>query len=523
VTADQQSQGGSAGPGPVYGSYRVVSELGRGGMGVVYLAEHTIMGKQAAVKVLLPEYSGREDLVARFFNEARAAARLDHPAFVEVFDCGVTNDCAYMVMEYVAGESLTACLNREGRLPVARSVALARTIAEAMSVAHENGIIHRDLKPDNIILTTGNKISRVGPTPLKILDFGIAKLNLSTGNSNRMTRTGTLMGTPLYMSPEQCRGAATIDGRTDIYALGCILYALLTGTPPFVREGDGVILVAHIVDPVPPLEQHGVSVPPALEATLMKALAKDPADRQSTMAELVAELIAADASPGYETVPGRAAVTTGQRSAAPEAAGAVKPIPAAASPEPPAGAVKVIALAKSSSTTFSRTTGELTMPEAPRKGPAAPPPRRTRLWAGLGTGLVLAVAGSLLFARGGSTPPAPPPQAAAPTPAPPAAPPAPAQVTEVPATPPPRQMELKLITEPPGARVVRTADRLVLGTTPLHVMIDRRDELLELVIEKRGFKSETIQVNLDADYEKTLTLEKRAPRVEIDPDEARKL
>ena len=499
MTVDPYSQGTAVGPGTVFGSYRLVSELGRGGMGVVYLAEHTIMGKQAAVKVLLPEFSGREDLVARFFNEARAAARLHHPAFVEVFDCGIASECAFMVMEYISGESLTSCLKRETRMPVARAIGLTRVIAEAMAVAHENGIVHRDLKPDNIILPSDPRSSRVGPHPVKILDFGIAKLNVAA--NLRMTKTGTLMGTPLYMSPEQCRGSVHLDGRSDLYSLGCILYAMLTGTPPFPREGDGIVLIAHLQDPVPPLEEHGVVVPPELEAVLMKALAKDPMERQQSMSALVAELDVADNSPGRGTMPGREKATpavsiSGTVVAAPEKRTRVATPPATAP--------------MTSNTTFSRSSGQVTAVTARPKRPGG----RSRL---VVAGAVLfGMVAAVLVMRSGPRPaPLPPPVAAQP-PAPvlPVTPPPP------PLPPKPAQTVVELFSEPTGA-TVRAGDA-ELGTTPLRLTYLREARVLELRLEKRGFKPETLQVDLSEDFEKTVPLRPRF-RMVVDPDESRKL
>jgi serine/threonine protein kinase len=519
VTVDQHSQGTAVQPGAVFGSYRILSEIGRGGMGVVYLAEHTIMGKQAAVKVLLPEYSGREDLLTRFFNEARAAARLHHPAFVEVFDCGVARESAFMVMEYVEGENLTAVLKAEGRLPLAQAVLVARTIAEAMAVAHENEIVHRDLKPDNLILTKASTPGRVGSHPVKILDFGIAKLNLGGGNL-RMTKTGMLMGTPLYMSPEQCQGSTAIDRRSDIYSLGCILYAMLTGTPPFQRSGDGIVLIAHIVDSVPPLEEHGVSVPPALEATLMKALAKLPEDRQQSMTELVVELDAAVASPNKETKQGRA-VGPSQPPGDPAArASAAVPVNAPASrlslrrsATPTASTPRTPTPPLGGTTTFSRTSGQVAAVPAGKKG------RRPTLWIGVTAGTVLGIVGAVSLTRSVKPRPiAATPVIAVPAPAPPPAPPpAPAL-----APAPTAQIVLRLDSDPAGARVLRTSDGTVLGTTPLERTVDRGDQELELVIEKRGFRSETLRLRLDADVQRTVTLQRR-PRPVVDPDEGRKL
>jgi serine/threonine-protein kinase len=498
LVTDQYSQG-LVGPGTVFGSYRVISELGRGGMGVVYLAEHTIMGRQAAVKVLLPAYSGRDDLVTRFFNEARAAAHLKHPAFVDVFDCGHAQDCAFMVMEYVSGENLTNSIKRDGRFPVARAIGVTRVIAEAMAVAHENDIVHRDLKPDNILLPDDPKASRVGPHPVKILDFGIAKL--SSAASLRMTKTGTLMGTPLYMSPEQCRGSAHVDGRSDLYSLGCILYAMLTGSPPFPREGDGVVLLAHLNDPVPSLESHGITVIPELEATLMKALAKDPMDRQQTMTELVAELDEADASPGRGTMRGREKAAKGE------------PPVTVAPPAPRPRVPTPVAPPLAGNTTFSRTSGQVATAPGRTRRPGRP------WWAVAGAIVFGVMAAVLVVGRGTPRAPGPPPVAAQPpsvvvTPSPP--------VQPAPAPPKPARTVVELDSEPPGATVRDPSAEQALGITPVRLTFDRAERVLELRLEKRGFHSETVQIDLAEDSIRKVSLRPR-PRVVVDPDEMRKL
>jgi serine/threonine protein kinase len=499
VTVDEHSQGTTVGPGATFGGYRVLSEVGRGGMGIVYLAEHSIMGRKAAIKVLLPEYSGRDEVVTRFFNEARAAARLQHPAFVDVFDCGITGDYAFMVMEYVVGASLTAVLEREGRLPLSRALNLTRVIAEAMAVAHQNGIIHRDLKPDNIILPDAGNVARLGPHPVKILDFGIAKLN--TAGSLRMTKTGMLMGTPLYMSPEQCRGSGNLDARTDIYSLGCLLYAMLTGSPPFPRGGDGEILVAHTVEPVPPLEKHGVSVPAALEAVLMKALAKDPADRQTGMTELVRELAAADGSPNRGTAPGRAELV-------PRPGASSTGLPQSPPRTAPSGVVEA-------TTTFSRSAHEL--PRSTQRIQRRRPP-----WM-VGGAILLGVAGALAVMLAGRRPaPRPVPAQAPPVVEVKAPPPAVIPAPPPPPPPAPAQTVIVLDSDPPGATVVNAGDQKLLGTTPLRLTFERSAAALPLRLEKRGFKPETIEVNLGQDLDKTVTLRPRA-RVFVDPDESRKL
>jgi serine/threonine-protein kinase len=275
--------------GETFGSYRVTEKLGEGGMGAVYLAEHTLIGRKVAIKVLLPEHSRKQDLVDRFFNEAKTAASLNHPALVDVFDFGVhPSGSAYLVMDFLDGESLGNRLARVAPLPVDQAVDLARQVARGMEAAHSRGIVHRDLKPDNIFLVPDAE----DPTrdQVKILDFGIAKLLGAPSASKGATSTGMVLGTPLYMAPEQCRGTGTVDHRADVYSLGCILYYMLCGRPPFAYEGVGEILGAHLHEAVTPPRAINPALPPALDAVVLKALAKNPAERYQTMADLAADL-----------------------------------------------------------------------------------------------------------------------------------------------------------------------------------------------------------------------------------------
>lgn len=278
-------------PGEQIGPYQVVRRLGAGGMGEVYLARHRHLNRDAAVKVLLAEVSMNQTMVARFFTEARATAQLRHPHIVEIFDCDILPDGrAYIVMEYLRGESLRSTLDRLGRLcpDFGSIVAIAGMIANGLQAAHENGIVHRDLKPDNTYLASAPG-QREGLL-VKILDFGIAKLlsGERTGSGATPTRTGSLIGTPLYMSPEQCRGISTIDHRADIYSLGCMVYEMVVGQPPFVSEAPGDILMAHIMQPAPALSSLQPEIPPQIEAMVAQMLAKDPADRPQSMADIVA-------------------------------------------------------------------------------------------------------------------------------------------------------------------------------------------------------------------------------------------
>jgi len=239
--------------GQQIGAYRIERKLGEGGMGVVYVGVDVRLGRRAAIKQLLPTMSGDRTIVERFFNEAKAAASINHPGIVEIYDVGWHSDgSAYFAMKLLAGESLATQLKR-GPLGFAMAATVARQIASALGAAHERGIVHRDLKPDNVVLVPDDEVTAGARATL--LDFGIAKL-LGDGavEPSSRTRTGSVMGTPYYMSPEQCRGAGEVDHRTDIYALGCMLFEMLTGRPPFVAAGAGEILGMHqFVDAAPVL------------------------------------------------------------------------------------------------------------------------------------------------------------------------------------------------------------------------------------------------------------------------------
>jgi len=276
-------------PGTQLGAYEILRKLGEGGMGAVYEARHTLIGRHAAVKVLLPSYSQDQAIVSRFFNEARAATAVADPGIVQIFDFGYHSDgSAYLVMEYLEGEPLDLRLRRVGRLAPLDVARIGRQVATALSAAHKRGIVHRDLKPENVFLVLDPEV--MGGERAKVLDFGIAKL-ASDDPTRPATRTGAVIGTPEYMSPEQCRGAGSvqIDHRADIYALGCILFALATGRPPFQGEGVGDLIVAHITQqPVPP--SAFAPVPPELDAIVMRCLAKNPADRFQSMTDLAQAL-----------------------------------------------------------------------------------------------------------------------------------------------------------------------------------------------------------------------------------------
>jgi tRNA A-37 threonylcarbamoyl transferase component Bud32 len=331
------------------GTYRIVKKLGEGGMGAVYLAEHALLGRRAAVKVLQPALSANQDIVQRFFNEARAATAIADPGIVQIFDFGYhTDGSAYIVMEFLEGEALDARLKRFGRLAPEDALRILRQVAASLHAAHGRGIVHRDLKPENIFLVPDREVA--GGERAKILDFGIAKLTNDAGSKVK-TQTAAIMGTPVYMSPEQCRGAGYVDHRSDLYSLGCVLYHLLVGRPPFDGEGVGEIIAAHLREPAPVPSALAPGVPPAVDALVARCLAKQPEARFATAAELAetcaALLSAAPSMVGPAPNPGYAAAPTPSVPAVTTLSGAAgaAPTAGATAPAQPRGSKRGLVIA----------------------------------------------------------------------------------------------------------------------------------------------------------------------------------
>ena len=277
-------------------------ELGRGGMAVVYLAHDLRQDRKVAVKVLHRELAatlGPE----RFQREVQFTSRLDHPNVLPILDSGVSSDRLWYSMPHVDGGSLRARLQREGQLGIPEAIRITREVAQALEHAHQRGVVHRDIKPENILLS-GNRVL--------VADFGLAKL-LAANEALKLTETGLSLGTPAYMSPEQAAGDTRLDGRADGYALGCVLYEMLAGQPPFTGPTAQSIFARHIMDPVPSLRTVRNTVTPAVEAAIAKALAKVPADRFETVAEFAEALLAAPAEGITVPVPGRSPLTPSRR------------------------------------------------------------------------------------------------------------------------------------------------------------------------------------------------------------------
>jgi serine/threonine protein kinase len=260
--------------GTELGGYRILEQLGRGGTSVVYRAEHVRLGRQAALKLLSPGL-GDADFSDRFLRESRLAASLDHPNIVPVYDAGEEEGLLYIAMAYVEGTDLKTLVTEEGPLPLGRALGIAGQVASALDAAHDRGLVHRDVKPANIL---------VGPDDRAYLsDFGAVK-ELASGG---MTRTGSFVGTIEYCAPEQIEGGA-VDARTDVYALGCVLWECLTGTPPFHRQTEVAVLNAHLHADPPKLARVAPELPSGLEPVLTRALAKQPLDRYGSCGAFVA-------------------------------------------------------------------------------------------------------------------------------------------------------------------------------------------------------------------------------------------
>jgi serine/threonine-protein kinase len=290
------------------GRYEVTRRIGEGGMGAVYEARHSLIGKRVAIKVLLEKYISKPDVVERLRQEARLASSIGHENIVDITDFGQTDDGrTFVVMEFLEGESLAQLLAREGPLAPARAVAITRQVVSALGAAHGKAIVHRDVKPENVFI-----VRRGTREFAKVVDFGISKLvrpqeEQEGDGSPRLTQTGMVLGTPLYMSPEQARGEEELDHRIDVYAAGVILYELITGEVPY-RGTNYLSIISQVLaqDPKRPSEvRPDLSISPALEAVILKAMAKDRAQRYASMADLDADLARLETGAEVNALSGR--------------------------------------------------------------------------------------------------------------------------------------------------------------------------------------------------------------------------
>ena len=415
-------------PGTILGSYRLIEVLGEGGMGVVYLGEHTKLGRRVAIKMLRSEYSENPQAVHRFFAEARAVNKINHQNIVEITDF-VENPGSdnYYIMELLKGSTLAAVIDNDGIQPLARSVGIMLQVASGLGAVHAAGIVHRDLKPDNVFLT-----ERAGQKDfVKLLDFGVAKLGGDTAISVHSTAAGAILGTPEYMSPEQASGKV-VDTRTDLYAFGVMLYELVTGRLPLTGSSFGELVVKHLtVAPTPPAIVEGLPhfIPPELDDVILACLAKDPSDRPESIA-IVAERLADIAQlEGWE-------IATFER---PRTTGGMR----ALAPMQRMSAALPVVIAPEASAAYMR----------------APEPPKSRRWWIVG-GVVAVAAIALAIGIGSRGSDAPPPS---PT------------------------VEIDVETSPPGAEVFRAGDPKSLGRTPATLRFDRADGEVGLVVRLPGY------------------------------------
>jgi beta-lactam-binding protein with PASTA domain/predicted Ser/Thr protein kinase len=259
------------------GRYEIDTVLGQGGMAKVFKGTDRVLGRTVAVKVLSPQFSGDDNFVSRFRREAQSAAGLNHPNIVSVYDTGNQNDVHYIVMEYIEGRTLRDVIRQEGPIHPHRAIEVGEALARALAAAHQAGLVHRDVKPGNIMFTRDGEV--------KVTDFGIAR----TSSGDTLTQTAAVLGTASYLSPEQAQGTS-VDARSDIYSVGCVLYEMLTGRPPFTGDSPVSIAYKHVKeDPVPPARMNP-DIPASLEAVVMKCMAKNPDNRYQTAQELREDL-----------------------------------------------------------------------------------------------------------------------------------------------------------------------------------------------------------------------------------------
>ncbi|RLB66194.1 MAG: hypothetical protein DRI90_00060, partial [Deltaproteobacteria bacterium] len=268
------------------GKYRLVRLLGVGGMGSVYEAEHTLISRRVAVKLLLPQLADVPEMAERFLREARSASEIDHPNIIEVYDVGRSDEGhLFIVMELLEGQSLRELLNEQRRLGLGRAIRIILEVLAGLQAAHQQGTIHRDLKPDNVFLVPGDDDSE----RVKILDFGISKVK-DSGAEGGLTRTGAVLGTPHYMAPEQAQGEADVDERIDVWAAGVILYEMLSGSRPYSGDSYNRVIAQILIDPVPRLKEVAPAVPAVLAEVVERALAKERDGRYADVAAMMRAL-----------------------------------------------------------------------------------------------------------------------------------------------------------------------------------------------------------------------------------------
>jgi eukaryotic-like serine/threonine-protein kinase len=492
--------------GQLIGNYEVVQKLGEGGMGSVYLARHPRIGKEVALKVLHPEFASDQSIVDRFFTEAKSVNDIGHPNIVDIIDYGEWSvedgkSMVYFFMEFLRGQSLTDLIASEAPLDPDRAFRICAQVADALAASHRAGVVHRDLKPDNLFL-----VERRGQNDvIKVLDFGIAKLTGDQPGSRR-TRTGVVIGTPYYMSPEQCEGKGNVDHRSDVYALGVVLYEMVVGRVPFEGEGYGEILVQHLTQAPPRPSQLRPGLSPYVEVVILKALEKNRDNRYSSMDEFHQALVDPvgflNARGGPQAfiglgvpshTPGAGIPVSTQNTLSSQPVGAVgTPAPTGGygpTPTPTPGAMTQIGVQQAMAMQNTPVPGSMMaagaygyQTPAPGYGPLDSPPKsKMPVVVGAGVGAV-ALVGIAIFALTGKGEP--------PKPSEPTAQAAPVPPVEAPADKNPDKVELQISTRPDGADVFVAGESTSRGTTPTSVELDKSSRSVTVVIRKDGFREE---------------------------------
>jgi eukaryotic-like serine/threonine-protein kinase len=449
--------------GQTIGNYKITAKLGEGGMGVVYLAEHPVIGRKVALKAIHPELSRNPEVVSRFMTEAKSVNQIGNEHIVDVSDFGNTPEGEfYFIMEFLQGESVADRLRRERLFDTNRALQIAAQVADALYASHSQGIIHRDLKPENIFLITRGQNRDF----VKVLDFGLAKLTLGEEKVSHKTRTGSVMGTPYYMAPEQCEGKAGVDYRADIYSLGVILFEMMTGSVPFGGEGYGEIIVKHLTQQPPPPRALNPAVSPAQEAVVMRALAKAREARFNSMEEFrTAMLNPEEFARGRTTA---VAVATPAAAPAGSPAGEAGPTRRLSPPGTDTSGPRRVPVPS----TFRHGIGELLDEE--------PPPARSRKGLVVGGLLAAAVAavGAVVYVKRQSSNELAQQAAVA------------AKAAEAAAVP--RKVRISFSSIPEGATVTLKDTGEVLGATPLEKDVPYGTSAVAVVFAKDGFEQTEI-------------------------------
>ncbi len=471
------------------GRYKIVRKLGEGGMGAVYLATHQILEKQVALKILHGEFARKKDLVERFMQEAKAASRITHENVIDISDYGETPDgLVFFAMELLQGHDLHEEIARArlaGQLlPWSRSKKIFLQICAALSAAHGKGIIHRDLKPENVYL-----VDFLGdPDFVKLLDFGIAKLTEVAEGDRKLTRTGMLFGTPEYMSPEQARGEPHVDARVDVYAMGCILFQLITGRVPFEAENFMGVLSLHLTEPPPiiaPETFDRIGGPRELSGVVTKALEKDRNARWQSIDELANAVRKVCGDP----------LSSG-------ATGHIPQQRAASVPAPANTTQKAIGVPNVTPAPGARVrtqwTGNLNVPQVDDGEGATKP--KSKLPLIIGGGVVLAagaVVAIVLAMKGGDKKPEPNPASGSPAVAvttPDAATPPPGDASAVELPPLPAKVVLSIDSKPRGAEITDLASKVPVGKTPLSFNVNPSHTPRQFALRLKGYNDSLVEV-----------------------------